>query len=389
MTDDWLWEMDKGNIIGTVLLDFSAAFDLIDHKILLKKLECYGFSEAAVQFFNNYLCDRKQLVYYNGCYSNAQTVKHGVPQGSCLGPLLYSIFTNDLPLVLDKADISMFADDTTIYLAGKTIAEVRTELERELNNIVNWVENNKLVLNVGKTTSIIIGSKHSLRAKPQLNISIKNTIIKQIEEIKLLGVCIDSQLSWDKQVNNVVSKMGRSIAVIRRCSKYLTKPMIPYVIQSLVLSHLDYCAVVWSNTSLNNIKKLQLVQNKAARVALGCGFRANVVKMHKRLSWLWVKDRWLYAKSNFLRNIITTQTPSIFFDELPFSKNTHAYPTRHSEGQCFTLPKCRTSQSQRTVMFSAMKEWNHLPQEIRELCSGPAFKKELKKHYSKQMVENM
>lgn len=83
MTDDWLWEMDQSNIIGVVLLDFSAAFDLIDHNILLEKLQCYGFDESAIKFISSYLCNRKQVVYFNGCYSNIKSVKHGVPQGSC------------------------------------------------------------------------------------------------------------------------------------------------------------------------------------------------------------------------------------------------------------------------------------------------------------------
>lgn len=307
MTDDWLWEMENNNIIGVVLLDFSAAFDIIDHEILLKKLKSYGFVESALQFISSYLSDRRQLVYYNGCYSDSKTVKHGVPQGSCLGPILYTIFTNDLPSVLSKAGISMFADDTTVYLAAKSVSEIKTDLEREIEYLTDWVDNNKLILNVSKTMSIVIGTNHSLRAKPHLDLHIKDVSVKQVEEVKLLGILIDSKLSWDKHIQRVVSKMGSSLSVIKRCSEYLTKQTIPVVIQTLVLSHLDYCSVVWSNTSLSNIKKLQLVQNKAARVALRCGTKTNVAKMHNQLSWLWVKNRGLYALTNFLNNIITVK----------------------------------------------------------------------------------
>lgn len=271
------------------------------------------------------------MVYFNGCYSDIRSVKHGVPQGSCLGPLLYTIFTNDLPHVLCKSSISMFADDTTLYLAGETISEVKQTLENELLNVVSWIESNKLILNVEKTASIVLGSNHILKANPQLNLCLKNTPIKQTEKVKLLGVLIDSNLSWEHQTNNIVSKMGRSLAVIKRCSKYLPKHISKNVIQSLVLSHLDYCSVVWSNTSMSNIKKLQREQNKAARVALRCGFRNNVEKMHEQLSWLKVKNRWLYTTTTFLHSIIETKTPSMFYNKLPFSCNLHQHFTRHCE----------------------------------------------------------
>ena len=130
MVDDWFKDMDERKTIGVVMLDFTAAFDIIDHNLLLKKLEYYGFSRTALLWMESYLTDRKQLVYFNGSFSKERVVEHGVPQGSCLGPLLYTIFTNDLPSVLDKASISMFADDSTIYLAGTDIGDLNIKLQR-------------------------------------------------------------------------------------------------------------------------------------------------------------------------------------------------------------------------------------------------------------------
>ena len=99
MTDDWLCQIDQKKIVGAVLLDFSAAFDVIDHKLLLNKLNAYGFEVGAVRWLESYLTNRTQLVYFNGSFSRTNSLVCGVPQGSCLGPLLFSIFINDLPCV--------------------------------------------------------------------------------------------------------------------------------------------------------------------------------------------------------------------------------------------------------------------------------------------------
>ena len=173
-------------------------------------------------------------------------MKHGVPQGSCLGPLLYSIFTNDFPLVLNKAHISMYADDSTIYLAAATVDDLNANLASEMTKVVDWINNSKLILNVSKTNCIIIGTNHSLSSKPKLSLTINKTVINQLEEVKLLGVIIDNKLSWDKHIQKVVTKMGNAISIIKRCAKYLTHQLVKQVIRALVcgsrfMTTLEYC----------------------------------------------------------------------------------------------------------------------------------------------------
>ena len=126
-------------------------------------------------------------------------------------------------------------------------------------------------------------------------------LIKQLEEVKLLGVIIDNKLSWDNHIKKVVTKMGNAISIIKRCATNWTHQLVRPAIQALVLSNLDYCSIVWSTTSLSNIRKLQLVQNKAARVALSCGWRTYVIKMQKSLGWLDVKTRFLSLLMVFIK----------------------------------------------------------------------------------------
>lgn len=138
---------------------------------------------------------------------------------------------------------------------------------------------------------------------------------------------------------------------------------------------MNYCSGVWSNTSLANFRKLQLVQNRAARVALSCGFRANVFRMHNSLGWLDVKSRVSYLLMVFIRNIIVTKTPNILYRKLSFSSGIHNYSTRHATGGYFTFPR---SLSQRTVLYRAMKEWNALPNYVTQLMNLICFKTKLK-----------
>lgn len=381
MTDDWQTDIDQQNMIGAVLLDFSAAFDVIDHSILLNKLRCYGFATSAIAWIESYLTKRTQKVFFNGCLSNAQQMQCGIPQGSSLGPLLFSIFTNDLPQVCKSACVCMYADDSTLYKSAQTMAEITSVLNKELQLVYEWITNNKMVLNISKTKSIVFGTKYSLRSKPQLNLSLNNVAVEQVQEIKLLGVTLDSILSWSEHIDLLVQKMGRNISVVRRCSPFLTPQLTKQVLQTLVLSHLDYCSVVWSGTTKTNLQKLQRVQNRAARLALKCTQRANTDVLHNQLSWLKVDKRLKVSLLSFIKHINTFSKPDSLFERLTLSSTLHTYPTRHANNGNYTIPTIKTNSKQRTVLCRAMVEWNSLPEHILKTQSKVSFKRQIKQHF--------
>ena len=255
MADEWLREIDNRHPVGAVLLDFSAAFDIIDHNLLLQKLACYGFSSTATRWLESYLKNRKQTVLFNGSLS--ELIDCGVPQRISLGPLLYSIFTNDLPLTLKDAKISMYADDPTIYIAKPTIDELSSVLNQELPAVVTWITHNKLVLNTAKTNSIVFGTKTMLTNKLKLRLYVNDVAVEQVQETKILAIISDNKLTWSKHIEKVTNKMGKSLSTIRRCRDFLPFNVRGSVIKSLVLSHLDYCSEIWSCSATSSIKKLQ------------------------------------------------------------------------------------------------------------------------------------
>ena len=226
LTDDWLKQIGDKLLVGTVLLDFSAAFGIIDHKLLLIKLSAYGFKLSAVNWMKSYLFNRQQCVMYNGAVSSMKTLYCGVPQGSCLGPLLYSVFVNDMPHILKKCSCAIYADDTTIYAHAENVNDLSSILQHEVMQISEWVTENKMKLNISKTKCLVICSDHAQRKEHRLNISLQGVPIEQVKEARLLGVTIDERLSLATHINNIITKMSRSISIIRRSAYFLTNTTI-------------------------------------------------------------------------------------------------------------------------------------------------------------------
>ena len=164
----------------------------------------YGFTPPAILWIKSYLSNRTQRVFFNRSLSNIIQVESGIPQGSRLGPLLFSIFTNDMPLALSEASVYMYMRMTTLYTSATTASEITATQELQL--VSEWVARNKLVLNIPKTKSIVFGTNHSVNPKPQLNLVINNVGIEQVEVTKLLGVTLDCKLSWSKHVDTTVAK---------------------------------------------------------------------------------------------------------------------------------------------------------------------------------------
>ena len=361
MTDDWMTEIDENKLVGAVLLDQSAAFDVLNHRILLNKLHCYGFEPLALELVRSYLTDRKYTVYFNGSYSEQRAVSRGVPQGSSLGPLLYSIFMNDLPLILNHSTVAMYADDSTVYASACTVEALSQTLNKELELIEEWMVNNKLILNKGKTKCIMLGTTHSLKDDPLLHLKMGDTDIEQVPEVKLLGIIIDKHMTWNSQIEQIVQKMGRGLAVIKHCKALMPKHLIKQVVQAIVLSHLQYCTVIWSSTTENNLKRLQVAQNKAARLILQCPYRTHVSSMHMKLAWLTVEHRIQYALGCYMKNIIRTKTPAVLYRNLSFFSDIHSYFTRQAAEDRCLLPLSRINYKQNTTYYRAMVEWNKYP----------------------------
>ena len=162
-TNDWYTDIDRGNVNAVVFIDLKKAFDTVDHSILLEKLSLYAIRGIELEWFRSYLNGRQQCCKVNGHISKIESLRYGVPQGSCLGPLPSLMYINDLPLSLDNAKVTMYADDTSIFYSSKSVDAINSAINDDLSNLKLWLEGNKLSLNVSKTQAMLIGSRAKLQ----------------------------------------------------------------------------------------------------------------------------------------------------------------------------------------------------------------------------------
>ena len=188
--------LDEGGKAGAVLTDLSKAFDCIRHDLLIAKLHSYGFSYEALTLVNDNLTNRQQRVRVNGSFSSWKDLKRGVPQGSVLGPLLFNIYINDLLLFIQNSDVCNYANNTTIYACDRNLENISHKLENDCNEALEWFANNFMKLNADKRHLLVIGQ----RCDDPVTVKIGSAEVVDSSEEKLLGVHIDSKLSFDHHV---------------------------------------------------------------------------------------------------------------------------------------------------------------------------------------------
>ena len=359
--------------IGTVFMDLSKAFDVINHSILETKLEHYGFRGIFLKFMMSFIKERQYFVSVNGLKSDINTVNIGVPQGSTLGPLLFLLYINDMKNCSKILKFIQFADDTTLLFSSNNIAHLRNTLETEANKVFIWLAANKLIINLTKTYSMLFTNKHG---NLKLPLQIQNINIEEKSEFSFLGVIIDNKLTWKHHIQHITNKVSKSIAILRLLRHKFPKHILKTIYMSLIFSYINYCNLIWGSACKTILDTLYILQKKAIRIVNNSEYLAHTDPIFKSLG---IPNIYQVFKLNCLlfayKFLKTTQYPD-FKKKIQKSSLIHSYKTRTND--LFRPPTERLELCKRSYLYQSVTLWNAVSVDIKRNNCIITFKKKVK-----------
>ena len=369
MYDKWAKAASKGQITGVVLVDLSAAFDLVPPKLLIEKLKVYGVQEEVINWIQSYLTERFQSVWIDHTFSDLLENNTGVPQGSILGPLLFLIYFNDLPVFL-KEDVNCYADDSTVSSSGKDVNEIGEKLTNDCQKLTTWMTENGFKLNAEKTHLLMVGSTARLRGMPEPNVLMDGVQIKVAEDDResLLGVEIQSSLKWNLHIESLVSKLKSRLAGLDKLKSIMGRDQKKKIFQGVFNSVLSYCLPLFGGCSKQDLGKLQILQNKAVRLVLNLPPRISRKFMFDTVNWLTVRQLIAYHSLLTVYSVRTSRQPA-YLSELLLRDNHNGH---------IIVRNVQLSIYRNSFVFRGSVLWNKLPRILRDETRKEKFKMGLK-----------
>ena len=384
VVNDLLLQCDNHNVSIMALLDLSAAFDTIDHNILMERLKkTYGLDGLVLQWFKSYLDNRSQFVNIDSIKSSTSKIECGVPQGSVLGPILFSLYTQPLSDVISKNDCKFhkFADDTEVMKSSTldNFSSTKDEVSKCISDISSWMSSNKLKLNPDKTEVLATSTTHLLKEVKNDTILLEANNLPIQTSVRYLGVKIDSSLSMSLQINAISKSCFLELRRISSIRKFLSHQAVKTLVCSKILPRLDYCNSIFIGMTESNFKRLQRIQNCAAKLIYKKKKFDHVTPLLRDLHWLPVRARCIYKIAVLTYKFFEGSLPKYLSDLLTVKHNQRIL--RSSSQKLLTRPKCLLKNfGERSFYFNAPKIWNDLPASVRNAPSIETFKKHLKTH---------
>ena len=356
--------------MAAVFIDFTKAFDTISHTCLIRKLHSVGISDISLNWYKDFLSQRQQRVVINGVASDWLSVTRGVPQGSLLGPLLFSIYVNDMPSVVRSAVLNMYADDTTVYTTGKCPTHVAQCLTNELEHLSTWCQANHLRINPAKTAAMFL-CRRGLQRCGSAKIYLEGHPLENKSVTDYLGVTIDSQLTFRQHVARVTSKAYGALKTL--CHVKASLPTVTRILlyRTLVLPHLEYCSAIWDPHTAELTSKVERVQNRAMRYILDRPPRTSSDSLRQQLKWQTLEERRKFHRAKLTYRILKELAPTYLHGK--FHKNSEIGRAGGRNADNIYVIRPNTNWVKNSFHYRATLTWNSLDPSIKRATSLSLF----------------
>ena len=386
VANDMFLSLNKGNISVLALLEFSSAFDTIDHSILVHRLHTdFGFTDAVLQWFSSYLTDRIHYISLSNHCSAFTPVHSGVPQGSVLGPILFTMHIMPMSAIIDSHSIMhhSFADGLQLQMSAPPdkICELLHSMQSCMSDVKVWATANILKLNDNQTELMLVTSNRTkhLHSLPT-SITVGNAQIPSKMSVKNLGFTLDCHLTMNAHVSNIARTCYFELRRLASIRRFLTSTATATLASAFVLSRIDYCNSLLFGSAHDVTFHLLRKQNYAARVILRLPMSSSITIHINSLHWLPVKVRSTYKIACLCYHCHSSTAPS-YVTDMPHRKPLH---TRNTHSSSYTMPllnrpaHSKATLGDRSFSFTSSSVWNSIPNDVRCAPSLSSFKSPLK-----------
>ena len=343
-------------------MDFQKAFDTVNHDILLKKLEHYGFRGVINNWFRSYLTDRKQKVVINGIESENRHLLHGVPQGSVLGPILFLIYINDLQRSIKHSITYHFADDTNLLHISKDYKTLQKRVNYDLFSLHKWLTANKISLNETKT-ELIYFRKNGV--PPTLKIKLHGKTLVPTKVVKYLGIYLDEFLSGEAQCSELMKKLNRANGMLAKVRHYVPEIELKNIYHAIFSSHILYGSQVWTPKLVSVTDKISRLQKAAMRIMTFSEFRAHSEPLFKKLEILKFCDSIAINNCSFVYDYFHKTLPNSFNNPFIRTNDLYGYSTRQATTGKLYIPRYKTTTfGLKCIYKRCIDSWNKFTTEI-------------------------
>ncbi|KAI5728643.1 hypothetical protein M8J77_018974 [Diaphorina citri] len=392
VSDDIQAAMDSGMATTLVLFDFSKAFDLVSHKILLLKLRTLGFNSKAVAWFGSYLSGRRQSVLgSNNDRSGWKPVVSGVPQGSVLGPLLFSLYINDISSCFTNCRFHLYADDLQIYLSARPpdLAISANVINHEIEQMVAWARSHGLIINPGKTKVMLICSTGVRRTVPLPlpPIEVDGNVVEYVDSARNLGISFDNSLNWSDEVTKIRKKVFGTLWTLRRIKNFTSQNSKILLVKCFALPQLEYCAPLLNGLTAERSLKIQRAQNSCVRFIYNVKRREHITPYFNRARLLKTEDRRRILTLSLLYKVLVSQSPSYLYEKYQFRSDVRSRDTRSHE-LLLEKPRYNTFSYSKSFLHASIDLWNSVPYPILNSLSFFSFKTSLQEAVSEGLFSD-